>query len=917
MPSRSFRTALAGLILLTIPAAAAAQAGRIGGRVVDAATGRPIAGARVAVIVSPVRSAVSGVDGTYVIRNVPAGTYSVAASHLGHATKTVTGVQVAASGVNLDISLATQAVALGGITVTAARERGSVNRALDEQRNATGVTNSITAEQIARSPDSDAAQAVQRVSGVTVSEGRFVVVRGMSERYTTTSLNGARIPSPEPERKVVPLDLFPTGIIQQVTTSKTFSPDLPGDFAGAHVNIRTREYPARRSFVFSTSVGYNDAVTGRDAVFAPRAGGELFAWTGSARQLPDEVRAGGDFKNNFTQNQANRFVSAFRNSWSPEAGKGAPNGSFSGSVGGSDPIFGQRIGYLISGSYSQTGEARAGDYRSGYEQTEQAPIDAFTSVRNSGRTGVLWGGVANLSTAIGTHSRISANNIYNRSADNDARLERGVSDDLGGTEVEIERLRYVERAIRSNQLTGEHRLGSRHNLDWALTSSGVTRREPDRSEIVYGLRRDAQGEIVGREWYRLGSEVAVRTFGDLEESSAEGSLNYRLNLGGENSIRVGGTMRRTERDAENRSYAINNGTATVLTPEQASLTPEELFDGRFTGEGDRYFQVVPLLQGGSYDAEDKLSAGYLMGDYRFGRLQLVGGARVERSDVRVNAVSQEGDRTSPNPVYTDVLPSLALNVEVSDVQKLRLSASQTVARPEYRELVPFLVRDVLGGDNFQGFTGIRRTRIQNYDARYEWYPSNGEVLSVAVFAKFFDGPIERVYLPVSSGAIISVRNSESARNLGIELEARKGLGGLGTAFEPFTAFTNVTLMNSRTEVGDTLNVNEGRALVGQAPYVINAGLTWTPGSAATSATLLYNTTGERIYAAAARGFPELVERPRHTLDLALRMGLRQGLSARFDAKNLLDAEYEIRQGPVVRESYTSGRTFTVGLTVQR
>jgi outer membrane receptor for ferrienterochelin and colicin len=903
--------------LLALPATAAAQAGRVGGRVVDAATGRPIAGARVAVIVSPVRSAVTGVDGTYVIRNVPLGSHSVAASHLGHATKTVTGVAVTASGVNLDISLAVQAVGIQGIVVSAARERGSVNRALDEQRNAPGVVNSITSEQIARSPDSDAAQAVQRVSGVTVSEGKFVVVRGMSERYTTTSLNGARIPSPEPERKLVPLDLFPTGIIQQVTTSKTFTPDLPGDFAGAHVNIRTREYPAKRSFVFSTSLGYNDAITGRGAVFAPRSGGELFAWTGSERRVPGEVRAGGDLKNTFTQNQVNRFVGSFRNAWSARQGEGSPNSSYSASLGGSDPVFGQRIGYLLSGSYSYTDEVRADDYRSNFEQTEQTPINSFSSVQNTGRAGVLWGGVANLSTNIGTHTRVSSNNIYNRSADNEARLERGLSDDLGNSEVEIERLRYVERVIRSNQLTAEHRLFGDHQLDWSLTSSGVDRREPDRSEIVYGLRRDGAGQIVGREWYRLGTEVAVRTFGDLDEESLEGSFNYRLRFGSENALRFGGNVRRTERDAENRSYGINNGAAVVLTPEEAALRPEEIFGGRFIAEGASYFQLLPLLQGGSYSARDDLSAGYVMADYRLGRVQLVGGARVEHSDVLVSAVSQSGETASPNPTYTDVLPSLAVNVDLTDVQKLRFSASRTVARPEYREFAPFTVRDILGGPAFEGFPGIRRTTIQNFDARYEWYPSNGEVLSVALFAKLFDDPIERLVLPVSGAGIVSVRNTESARNLGVELEARKGLGVLGEALEPFTAFTNVTLMKSSVTVPDSLNLNDDRALVGQAPYVVNAGLTWTPGTGPTSATLLYNTVGERIYAAAGRGLPEVVERPRHVLDLALRMGVARGLTARFDAKNLLDAAYETRQGPVVRESYRSGRTFTVGLSVQR
>lgn len=269
---------LAALLLAAAADAAAQGAGQIVGRVVDAATGRGLTGARVAVQGAPV-AANTGVDGRYTLNGVPAGSRTLTVSLLGYGTKTVTGVEVPAGGsASMDVSLSAQTLMLEGLTVSAERERGSVTRALDEQRTAVGVVNAISAEQIARSPDSDVAQSIRRVSGVTVQEGKFVVVRGLGERYTTTSLNGARIPSPEPERRVVPLDLFPSGVIQTVTTSKTFTPNLSGDFSGAMVNIRTQEYPRERSLSFSASAGMNPATFGAEAVLPPPPRWSGWAW---------------------------------------------------------------------------------------------------------------------------------------------------------------------------------------------------------------------------------------------------------------------------------------------------------------------------------------------------------------------------------------------------------------------------------------------------------------------------------------------------------------------------------------------------------------------------------------------------------------------------------------------------------------
>lgn len=255
-------------------AARAAATGRVVGRVLDAQTGAGLPNVTVEVISSSART-LSGLDGRYVVNGVPSGEVTLRAQSIGYATKTVSAVAVQGGGtIELNIVLDPSAFELAAIEVTAASERGSVSRVLELQRNATGVVNAIGSEQIARSPDSDAAAAVRRVSGVTVQDGRYVFVRGLGERYTTTTLNGSRIPSPEPERKMVPLDLFPAGMLQTITTAKTFTPDLSGDFSGGQVDIRTREYPAQRQLSIAVSQGYNSSVTGSTLPMAPRAGGE-------------------------------------------------------------------------------------------------------------------------------------------------------------------------------------------------------------------------------------------------------------------------------------------------------------------------------------------------------------------------------------------------------------------------------------------------------------------------------------------------------------------------------------------------------------------------------------------------------------------------------------------------------------------
>jgi outer membrane receptor for ferrienterochelin and colicin len=908
------------LVVLALLAAVGSEAagqvtGRIVGRVIDAGTGAGLTNVNLEVAGTGVGT-LSGVDGRFTLTDVPAGVVTLRVQIIGYGAKSIMDLMVGAGAtVEQNVTLEAAAVALAAIEVSAATERGSVTRALDAQRTASGIVNAITAEQMSRSPDGDAAAALQRVSGVTVQDGKYVFVRGLGERYTTTSLNGARIPSPEPERKVVPLDLFPSGLLQTITTSKTFTPDQPGDFSGAQVDIRTREFPGSRQFTLSAGAGFNERLTGASVLSAPRAGSEWLGFAGRDRALPGSVEHAGDFTGSVSQEEFNRMVNDFRNAWSPSARTGTGSSSVGLSVGGTDPLFGQNLSYLLSGTYSYGEETRDEEVRArALAGPEGSALEADRFVGSTGRSTVLWGGLANLTTLLGQHTRAFFNGTYNRTADNEARFEVGNSENHGNLPLQIQRLRFVERSVHSAQLGAEHQLGSRHVIDWSATFSGVRRYEPDRSEFVYAQVDPEQPY----RWFSSSTEGAVRTFGDLTESALEAAANHRINVGGSSShVKIGGLLRRTERDAVNRAYGI---TALQLPGDGGQLAPEQIFDGRFSSEGHSYMRVHSLGQGGSYTAEDRLAAAYALVDVGVGaRLRLIGGARVEHSELDLTAQSTLGtEQTRIAPRYTDVLPSLALNLELTGEQNLRLSLSQTLARPEYRELADVQYREVLGGDNVRGNADLRRTLIRNADIRWEWYPSAGEVLSLGVFAKRFDDPIERVYRATSGTSVVTFVNAEAAANVGVEVEARKRLGFVAEALESVTLFTNLTLMRSSIDIARSASsqTNTERRMVGQAPYVANVGLTYASQAGGRSATLLYNVVGERLVSAGEAPLPDVRELPRHVVDLSFRTGLFSSMSLKLDAKNLLDAKYELVQGDVTRESYRSGRSYGVGVSWQ-
>ena len=886
-----------------------APVGKIAGRIIDGASGQGLVGVQIQ-LVGTTNGAMSGIDGRYIITRVPAGTATVQARRIGYGPKTVTGIIVPADGgVELDITLKTADVQLVAVSVTASKEKGSVNDALDQQKNATNVVNAITAEQIARSPDADAAQAAQRVSGVTVQDGKYLQVRGLGERYTTASLNGARIPSPEPERKVIPLDLFPSSLLQEITTSKTFTPDQPGDFAGANVNIRTKEFPASRQINYTTSFGGNNRVLGQTLPMAPRAGGELVGFSYGARKTPTAL-AQANFFGKVSQSQFNQMARQQRNVWDAAPRIGGLNGSFGASTGG-NTILGKRVGYVLSGNYGYSEEVRANErFAVGNQGPNNTVVPLTSLVGSTGRSSIQWGGIANFATLLGQSSRLSLNTTLTRSADNEARSDRGFDENLSDS-IARTTLRYVERGVATVTGQGEHQLNDRNKTSWAATYGSTTRREPDRSDVVYSRGSDGKFSLLAS------LDGARRLYFKLNENNTTFQLDHAFQVGAvskQNMVKVGAYTRGTDRQADAPIYAfISRAPSSLLTQ-----SPSVIFGATQACDRCSLINVQPIGQAGSYTATDRTSAGYAMLDWGLREnVRIIAGARVETARIGVDASTQGGFTAAARLNNTDVLPSLLINTRLSETQNLRFGITRTLARPEYRELAPVTFRDVLGGVSVTGNDKLQRSLIDNYDLRYEIFPNAGEVLSIGGFVKRFDRPVERLESATSGAYQALYQNAISATDIGVELEARKQLGFLGSWAEAFTGFSNVTLMSSKVSLDTTRGLavtDRTRRLVGQAPYVVNAGLTYSSRSGRTNATLLYNVVGERIYAAGVAPLPNIVEAPRDIVDFSLRFPVWREVSGRLDARNILDARYRFMQGNLEREGYNSGRTISVGFS---
>ncbi|MGI9037227.1 MAG: carboxypeptidase regulatory-like domain-containing protein, partial [Gemmatimonadota bacterium] len=569
------RFALAGLVLACAmtPATVVAQdaAGRVVGRVVDATSTAAVSTALVSVEGTSING-LTDLNGRYHLDGLPPGVHSIRAEVLGYAPKIVTDVAIRSNETTtIDISLETSALELEALSVTANLEAGATSKLLNEQRTAVSFVEAVGSQEISKSPDSDAAEVAGRVSGVTVTEGKYVFIRGLGERYSQTSLNGTPLPSPEPEKEVVPLDLFPSEFLESLTTLKTYTPDRPGDFSGGTVEIRNRQFPDRFAWKLSTSTSANSESQFKDG-FLDYSGsnGDFLAIDRGARGIPWAVEAEGyGLRGDRLPSDPatlKRLGDAFAvklPQFAPASGAPPVNLKLGGSVGDRVTLFGRDVGFLVAATYDE-GWKRYGNERELKWQADafdpdlpesgQRPNVDYAFTRGSRE--VTWGGVGNLSVLLSPEHQINLQGMYNRNGEDEARTYVGENrEDLGG-ELFSERLRFQSRSLLWSKLSGEHETGLLDSrIEWNASAARATRDEPALRETIY-----ARSFTAGDEDPFLLEDVGESAryfYTDLTDDDVNGGLDVTIPLAGDEggtSLKLGGAARARDRDFAARRF---------------------------------------------------------------------------------------------------------------------------------------------------------------------------------------------------------------------------------------------------------------------------------------------------------------------------------------------------------------------------
>ena len=908
-----------------VPNAAAQATGRVAGRVVDAASGQPLAGVQVMVGTS-LALATSDLDGRYRTTPVAAGIHRVLARRLGQQPKQYDSITVrAGETVIVNFALSTAAVNLTAVVVSAERANKATSEAslLSMQRAAASATDGISAEQIKRSPDADAGQAAARVSGVSVVDNRFVVVRGLSERYSNTLLNGVEVASPEPAKKVVPLDIFPSALIDAIVVTKSATPDKPGDFSGGSVEIRTKEFPEQFVFNYSLSSGFNSQTTGKQVQLPQWRGLDFLGFDAGTRRARPALPA--DFND---ATALERFSEGLRSTWNPPLTRAAPNLGFSVTLG--NQMQGERnaLGYIASLTYSDKVENQPARYFKFLLDPSGNASRGY--VYNERRASVDWGAVFNLAGRLGTNHKFGLKNLYTRNADEQYTTNEGFNIDLNG-DVRGYGFSYLSRDLWQVQLTGEHlgKLWRPWRLEWKGTQSLSHRDEPDNRQVTY-IRSGSEPV------FELGnnSDLWFRYLNDrLTGGQADLSVPFPWFGSRELQVKAGGAMRKKVRefDASLATFNLNNQSG--LPNDIYTLPPHRLFTPDLIG--DHLVLGFPGSVAQPYSADDQVVAYYGMLDVPiFSWLRVVGGMRVETWSLDLydgGRARFAGDSTlaPTSRRHTDPLWSANATITLGSNMNVRLAGFRSVARPDTREMSRDEYTDLVGACPTVGNPALQRTTITNADARFEWYPGPGEIFSVSGFFKYFEQPILRT-VSGEGNCRFSFGNGVDATNVGAEVDIRKGLAFLPGPLTNLSVGLNAAYVRSKLTVDASQGVfRDELPLEDQSPYLLNANLGWVDDRMGLDVSVLYNWFDDRINRYGFRGGggpnapqgPNIVERARGTFDAKAQWRVRRRYTVTVSGRNLGDASWtffqETTKGRETTGYYRPGRTITVGVSYAR
>jgi len=890
-----------------------AQNGKITGKVISSRTGEPLIGATVNIEGSN-RNVTSDLNGNYSISGLAPKTYALVVSYVSYAKKIVEEVVLkAGDAVVVNISLVEANNASIDVIVTRTRvNRENTASLLTTQKNSASVSDGISAEIIRKTPDRTTSDVLKRVSGASIQDDRFAIIRGLNDRYNAAFINGAPLPSSESDRKAFAFDIFPANILDNLVIYKTATPDVTGDFAGGIINIITKSIPTKNFTQIAFSTGYNSMATFKQKITGQQKSKyDLIGLDDGGRQIPDGLPSSKDL---ITKTAAERaeYAKLFSNyKWGLDTGKASPNLGFQLSKGITFEKKGKEfIGLIMSLTYNKNNTYTEGE-RNNYEYdiTNPANIPIWRGKYTDRNyiTETLLGVLANFSVKLSPKSSISWKNIYSINSDNRIATRSGNPDFEADPNVfENSSVRwFTSNQIYTTQLAGEHAIGTKNTkISWLGSFANVLRDIPNMSSFYrVGDLADLQTNFTSQTPNQLMGGSMF--FSKNKESIYSGKIDivqpFKLFSDQQSNLKAGVAYQKRVRDFSARILGFEpyqrgsvNFDNTLYKLDQNNVFNRENLGRKANGQGGFILADGNLPQY-DYDASSELKAAYLMADQRILKnFRLIYGVRLEHFNQQLNSFLSFNKPTNINTTVTDYLPSANLVYSLSSKQNIRLGYSKTVNRPEFREMAPFNFYDFAAQYTIGGYDSIRRATIKNYDFRYEFYPGKSQLLSVSVFYKDFKDPIEILAEPVFDNLAI-YSNSVSARVYGVEAEFRIVLGSLFKSPEngllnQFTIAANGALMWSDVKLGrygfyDLSNLVQDRALQGQSPYLINSSLSYANDKLGISSTVSYNRVGPRVFIAGTLSDADIYEQTRDVIDFQL---------AKFFINNKLECKFNIR-----------------------
>ncbi|MEY4649979.1 MAG: hypothetical protein RJA06_52 [Bacteroidota bacterium] len=932
------------LSALLFSTAALAQSAKLTGTVVDGSTGETMPGAQILVEGTSLTT-LTNFDGLYSLSLAP-GTYTIVVKSFGFSNKAITGVVVrAGSETSLNITMElSKGESLDEVTITASAVRENVNALFIQQKSLSSVSDGISSETIRRTPDRNTGDVLKRVSGASIQDNKFAIVRGLSDRYNAAYLNGAPLPSTESDRKAFAFDVFPAALLDNLVIVKTASAELPSEFAGGVIQVNTKSFPGKAFHEFSFSTGYNSLTTFKNRLDYQGSSTDWLGLDNGARALPKGMPTSNEM---FLMSSAERVqvASKFQNDWGLQNKMFLPSVSMQYSGGGSKELgTTKRLGFIYALTYNQNNQYNTTQRQSWQNEVGMPGTSLMESDLNDDNyiVNTLAGALANLTYSAGPNTTIGWKNLYSITSQDRVLMRNGTRQPIDAPNQVIRQSArwFTNNQIVSSQLNGSHYFESfKGKFQWLGAYSGISRSVPNlRNTLYYG-----DTDVADTAWRAGITSTSVgpdysgsRFYGLNLEGITSGQATFEMpvdfvKIGLRNNLKLGAGAQYRDRSYTARQFGYV--LANFMSFDQSLLN--QPIDGIF-GNGNMNATTGFSMREGtkssdSYLANAMLGYGFVQFDTRImEKTRINWGVRAENFEQNLYSKTDNNDTVQVESTKLDFLPSVNFIYSINDAQNLRLSYSRTLNRPEFRELAPFAFYDFQTRYVVTGNPSLVRSTIDNFDARYEWYPGKGQVLSVTGFYKNFTNPIEQATREdvVTEYTYVNV---PKAVDYGLELEGRLLLSTLfGAAdhavWSKLTVFANYALIRSRVTLNSATATDSVRPLQGQSPYVINAGIQYQNEESGTTISAAFNQVGDRIFIVGSSQEPSVWEKGRAVLDLSFNQEVNKKLSLKLTARDLLapdlifyndiDANQTWSAGDDQMWRTNFGPTVTFGLTYQ-